>query len=138
MRPGRRNSVAIARKAWRIRNQPKPMADETNTDPIKETKELVTFLAALVTVMARATKDGFQVTDLMVLIPLADDAKAAFADLDKVAAELAIVTESDTAEIVEAVSIALDLEGSKAERVVEKALEVLPSFVSLIREIQGE
>lgn len=104
---------------------------------IKESKELLIFVARLASGIKRALEDGtIGFTDIEELFGPIMSAKAAFENVELIPAELADLNSVEAAELVATFNAELDL-GDSAEELTEEGLALAFALVSYVNKLRG-
>ena len=109
-----------------------PMSNLTSKIGIKETADLITFIAIATTAAFNASKDGFSLADAGIAFSLLDEAKDAFVGMKEIPAELSDLEEGEIAAIVKIVAEKLILPPSKATEIVPFVLRMVPLIFGVI------
>lgn len=105
---------------------------------IKESKELITFIARLGSAIKGALEDGqIGFTDIQELFGPIMASKAAFEDVQLIPAELADLSQTEASELVATLQRELDLDGSEAEFLTEEGLALAFALVSYVNKLRG-
>jgi len=104
---------------------------------IKELKELVVFFAEVGSAADKASKDGLGWDDAGHFVPALMAAPKAFDGLEEAKMEAKDLSESEMAEIKQALAEKLDLVDDQLEVLVEKALGVIVNMYGIYKEIQA-
>jgi len=104
---------------------------------IKETGDLVIFLAAAVTAAMAAAKDGLTIGDLVVLVPLLDEGAKAFAGIDQVPKELSDLSAEEMTELSMLVTSRLTFTSGKVNAAIPATLSMLPGLLALIKALRA-
>ena len=138
MKPSQNHLLRRLRKtrsAARTANQTEAMS-ESKTG-IKETADLITFVAVAVTAAFQASKDGFSLSDAGVAFSLLGEAKDAFVGMKEIPNELADLQEEEIKEIVAIVADKLILPPSKATEIVPFVLRMVPLIFGIIETVNA-
>jgi hypothetical protein len=109
------------------------MSERESKYGIKETADLVTFIAVGVTAAFQASRDGFSLSDAGVAFSLLGDAKEAFVGMKDIPQELSDLDDAEVAQVVQIVSDKLVLPESKASEIVPYVLRMAPLIFAIIR-----
>jgi len=124
-------------KAMRYVNVPKP--DSPVQLGIDETMDGIDFGIKVANAIIYAYQDGkLSITDLQYFLSPAIAAPKFFAGIDKIPMELADLTLEEKNQIVEKVKTELAITSDKAQRIVEKALNLAYGIYDLVSEILTE
>lgn len=105
---------------------------------VKESKELLTFIARLASAVSKALEDGkINVGDIGVVFEPLLSAKAAFEDIGKIPQELLDLDEDEAAELVQTVQDELELSGDIVEELSEEGLAIAFRLVLFINKIRN-
>ena len=99
---------------------------------IKETSDLVVFIAAAVSAALVASKDGITFGDIMVLVPLMDEGAKAFSGIGEVPKELTDLTAEEMAELSMLVTSKLTFASGKVNAAIPATLSMVPGLLALI------
>lgn len=92
---------------------------------IKETKEVLDFVFALVTALSKSLDDGkLDLTDALEFLPSLTKAGAAFSDMSLIPAEMADLSDEERQALVAYAKANLDLPDDNLEKNLELAIEV--------------
>lgn len=106
---------------------------------IKETKEVCDLVVDIAKVILEAKKnDGkFSIEDIGLLLKLIPSLSPAFADMNKIPAELKDLSAEEGIELISHVATRLGLEEGKAKNIVEASLKTLVSVYALVVAIKN-
>lgn len=105
---------------------------------IKESKELLTFLAKFGSAIDKSLADGkINFLDIGTIFDPLIVAKAAFEDVNKIPSELADLTNEEAAELVTVIETELEITSERAEQLAEKGLALAIHLVAYINDIRG-
>ena len=99
---------------------------------IEETKDLLDFGLTFGSVIGQAAENGFQIGDLLLVVPALMKAPAAIEGIGQVPSELKNISDAEAVELKQFVRDKFDIPGDQLEAVIERALTYVSETASFI------